>query len=230
MNFYDSYLDGAEELPYQQRIEFYGAVIGYVRYDREPAKPLSGAALGMFTMIKPSLDKQKARSSAGKASANSKTKSKKTQRRIMVESSTDAQQTLQQTAQQNDFETLNYQDININSSYRVTREGEILEEGDSLAGSSSKVDSLVGRAFIPPTVEEVRNFCAANLLDKVNAELFVSTYEAQGWRLGNGIPMTNWQAAVQKWNSQDRNSKAVSRAQGRDADFTEFSDSNWERG
>lgn len=51
------------------------------------------------------------------------------------------------------------------------------------------------KAFVPPTVEEVRAFCAERG-NSVDAEQFVAHYESQGWKKSNGQRVINWQACV----------------------------------
>lgn len=89
----------------------------------------------------------------------------------------------------------------------------------------SESDDVGG--FVPPTLEEVREYVRGNMLDKCDPDLFFATYDAQGWVLGNGIPMTNWQSAVRKWHVQDRN-KAASAP--RDVDWSKYDPEHWERG
>ena len=216
MNLFDSYIEGAQELPYNQRAAFILAVVEYVSYKREPPSSLKGVALGMFKMLRPSLDKQIARSEAGRegGKTSSKTRSKrpsKTQANGQADSEANGQPIF---------------DTNI---YRVTTTREYQGEEESLVPSSES-NSLVTSGFRPPTVDEVRDFCAANMLDKCDPELFCATYEAQGWRVGNGLPMSSWQAMVQKWHMQDRNKEAAERAKRRKANYSEFSEDNWQRG
>lgn len=51
--------------------------------------------------------------------------------------------------------------------------------------------------FVPPTVEEVSQFCSENNID-VNANTFVNFYESKGWFVGKN-KMKNWKAAVRTW-------------------------------
>lgn len=53
------------------------------------------------------------------------------------------------------------------------------------------------KRFIPPTVDEVRDYCRERH-NKVNPERFVAWYEANGWKVGKN-PMKNWKAAVRTW-------------------------------
>lgn len=52
--------------------------------------------------------------------------------------------------------------------------------------------------FVPPTVDEVQEFTAANDLH-IDAQQFVDYYTANGWRVGRNA-MKNWQSAVRNWN------------------------------
>lgn len=55
--------------------------------------------------------------------------------------------------------------------------------------------------FIPPTVEEVRQYCHENNYS-VDAERFVDFYECKGWMVGKN-KMKNWKAAVRTWVRQN---------------------------
>lgn len=51
--------------------------------------------------------------------------------------------------------------------------------------------------FRPPTVEEVREYCAERK-NNVDAERFVDYYESNGWMVGKSR-MKSWKAAVRTW-------------------------------
>ena len=57
--------------------------------------------------------------------------------------------------------------------------------------------------FIPPTIEEVSNYCNEQNYH-IDIEKFFDYYEVQGWKLKNGNPMKNWQAAVRNWWRNDK--------------------------
>jgi hypothetical protein len=59
------------------------------------------------------------------------------------------------------------------------------------------------KIFSPPTVEDVRAYCAENGLDTIDPEGFVDYYAANGWRVGNQ-PMKDWKATVRNWARRDR--------------------------
>ena len=58
------------------------------------------------------------------------------------------------------------------------------------------------RKFVPPTVQEVAGYCQEKGY-AVDAERFVSYYEAIGWKVGRN-PMKSWQAAVRTWASKEK--------------------------
>lgn len=51
--------------------------------------------------------------------------------------------------------------------------------------------------FVPPTVEEVKQYCEENNY-KLDAQRFVDFYESKGWMIGKN-KMKSWQAAVRTW-------------------------------
>lgn len=53
------------------------------------------------------------------------------------------------------------------------------------------------KKFIPPTVEEVREYCRARR-NNISAEMFIASYEAKGWFIGKN-KMKDWRAAVRTW-------------------------------
>ena len=61
------------------------------------------------------------------------------------------------------------------------------------------------KAFTPPTVEEVKAYCAERG-NQVDAERFCDYYQRQSWKLSNGQKMSDWKAAVRTWekNSYDK--------------------------
>jgi hypothetical protein len=68
------------------------------------------------------------------------------------------------------------------------------------------------KQFDPPTKDEVLTFAkemnemagvGGFRCSKVLAETFFGHYDSQGWIVGNGIPMWNWQAKLREWASRE---------------------------
>ena len=52
--------------------------------------------------------------------------------------------------------------------------------------------------FIPPTYQQVREY-AESISFRLDEELFVDSYQRQGWKLANGNPVKDWKACVRTW-------------------------------
>lgn len=61
------------------------------------------------------------------------------------------------------------------------------------------------RAFIPPTVQEVKAYCAERK-NKIDAERFVDHYKSNGWMVGRN-KMKDWKAAVRTWEKGEKEVK-----------------------
>lgn len=82
---------------------------------------------------------------------------------------------------------------------------------DSLELGKDKKDIVTGgqcppttttKKFIKPTVSEVAAYCRERN-NNIDAEQFVSYYQANGWRVGRN-PMKDWRAAVHTWEKNER--------------------------
>jgi hypothetical protein len=64
--------------------------------------------------------------------------------------------------------------------------------------------------FVPPTVDEVRDYVIEKNYEYVNPDDFISFYESKGWMVGKN-KMKNWKASVSGWNSRakERGDKKV---------------------
>ena len=78
-----------------------------------------------------------------------------------------------------------------------SRENSTLKEQESLL----KNNRVIGK-FVPPEVEEVRNYIKEHKYP-VDPEQFVDFYESKGWMIGKN-KMRSWQAAVRTWSRGDR--------------------------
>ena len=214
MNLFDSFIEGAQGSTVRERGEFYVAVIEYLYYGREPDFKMCKWASQAFTLIHPVLDKQIAKQNAGRAGGKARGKSQ-----------AKGQAKTKQTVKQNQTEQYLY--LSTSSMGMDSCSG----EGEYQPSSSSEVDSLVGSAFVPPTVDELRDYCAANGLTNCDPELFIAYYSSQGWRKPNRLPVTDWRPLAQQWSVRNRNEEAANHVRQRTSiDFSEFSPDKWVRG
>lgn len=63
-------------------------------------------------------------------------------------------------------------------------------------------DIKESRAFAPPSLEEVINYCNERA-NQVNAQQFVNFYTAKGWMVGKN-KMKDWHAAIRTWEQRDQ--------------------------
>lgn len=89
-------------------------------------------------------------------------------------------------------------------------------EVESIAASAAATSAKKsGKKFVPPTVEEVREYCTAQGYGTIDPEGFVDYYAANGWKVGNQA-MKDWKATVRNWARRDKErgitsaSKAIS--------------------
>jgi len=77
----------------------------------------------------------------------------------------------------------------------------IITDGKEYIGEQDKKEIKERSSrFVPPTVDEVRAYCASRR-NGIDAEAFVAYYESKGWRIGNA-PMRSWKAAVITWEKR----------------------------
>lgn len=95
------------------------------------------------------------------------------------------------------FEPLDVQNVD-NTIKNTLTKNTVIKNTDIL--EEKKVAKKKSENFVPPTVEEVRDYCQANGLEHVDAEFFIDHYTANGWVVGkSSIKMKSWQATVRNW-------------------------------
>jgi hypothetical protein len=70
------------------------------------------------------------------------------------------------------------------------------------------IESGTAKRFIPPTIDEVKQFCLASGLT-VDANDFIDHYQSNGWRVGKAS-MKDWHAAARRWSRSNNNNKTNS--------------------
>lgn len=73
---------------------------------------------------------------------------------------------------------------------------------NSIGKDNIKSSNGEKKCFIPPSVEEVRTYCAKRN-NTIDAELFISHYESNGWKIGKS-KMKDWKAALRAWERRTK--------------------------
>lgn len=63
----------------------------------------------------------------------------------------------------------------------------------------------IGKKIIPPTWEEVENYCAERG-NGIDAEYFIDFYESKGWMIGKS-KMVDWKSTVRTWEKNRNDNK-----------------------
>ena len=94
--------------------------------------------------------------------------------------------------------------INISSTYENISKtyDEHMENENEDENINNNIEEGKRKAFTPPTVQEVEQYCAECGLKNVDAQHFIDHYESNGWKVGKN-PMKNWRSAVRNWSRHD---------------------------
>ena len=199
MTILDSLVEGALCLGNRRESnELLGMMVRYLVTGEVP-EPRTDAQRMAITLIMPVLENSRARAEAGRkgglsrgsaaSGAASKAESKQT-------SKTESKRA---------------------SKAESKRTSEEEEEGEEELGvwinpSDCENRGGGGAEFVPPTLEEVESYFAANCL-RGSARKFYDYYEANGWTR-QGFPIAKWEPVARSWSDRERGYDAERKARG----------------
>ena len=199
MTILDSLVEGALCLGNRRESnELLGMMVRYLVTGEVP-EPRTDAQRMAITMIMPVLENSRARAEVGRkgglsrgsaaSGAASKAESKRT-------SKTESKRA---------------------SKAESKRTSEEEEEGEEELGvwinpSDCENEGGVGAGFVPPTLEEVEAYFAANCL-RGSASKFFDYYESNGWTR-QGFPIAKWEPVARIWSDRERGYDAERKARG----------------
>lgn len=195
MTILDSLVEGALCLGNRRESnELLGMMVRYLVTGEVP-EPRTDAQRMAITMIMPVLENSRARAEAGRkgglsrGSAASGAESKRA-------SKTESKRT------------------NKTESKRASEEEEEGEEelGVWINPSDCENEGEGGAEFVPPTLEEVESYFAANCL-RGSARKFFDYYEANGWTR-QGFPIVKWEPVARSWSDREKGYDAERKARG----------------
>lgn len=198
MTILDSLVEGALCLGNRRESnELLGMMVRYLVTGEVP-EPRTDAQRMAITMIMPVLENSRARAEAGRkgglskgagsSEAANKTKSKRASKTASKLASKPA-------------------------SKRASEEEE--EEEEELGvwiNPSDSADEGGGGEFVPPALEEVEAYFAANCL-RGSARKFFDWYEGNGWTR-QGLPIAKWEPVARTWSDRERGYDAERKARG----------------
>ena len=203
MTILDSLVEGALCLGNRRESnELLGMMVRYLVTGEAP-EPRTDAQRMAITMIMPVLENSRARAEAGRkgglsrggaaSEAESKTESKRASKTVSKAESKRTSKAVSKRASE--------------------EEGEGEEElGVWINPSDCENEGGVGAEFVPPTLEEVKTYFAANCL-RGSASKFYDYYESNGWTR-QGFPIAKWEPVARIWSDRERGYDAERKARG----------------
>lgn len=199
MTILDSLVEGALCLGNRRESnELLGMMVRYLVTGEVP-EPRTDAQRMAITLIMPVLENSRARAEAGRKgglSRGSSASEAKSKRASKTESKTESKRA---------------------SKADSKRASEEEEEGEEELGvwinpSDCENEGGGGAEFVPPTIEEVESYFAANCL-RGSARKFHDYYEANGWTR-QGFPIAKWEPVARIWSDRERGYDAERKARG----------------
>ena len=203
MTILDSLVEGALCLGNRRESnELLGMMVRYLVTGEVP-EPRTDAQRMAITLIMPVLENSRARAEAGRkgglsrGSAASEAESK-------AESKTESKRASKTESKRA-------------SKAESKRTSEEEEEGEEELGvwinpSDCENRGGGGAEFVPPALEEVESYFAANCL-RGSARKFFDYYEANGWTR-QGFPIAKWEPVARSWSDRERGYDAERKARG----------------
>ena len=182
--FYRSYYEALKHLPKREQSAVLMAVIGYALDETEPS--LSGVALSVFTLIRPTLDsgRIKAENRMNKARSKAKQTGNKPE-----ETNNKPKTKQEQNRKEGEKER------------EVEKEGESEREYEKDSYTppvSPSPGERTQKKFVPPTLEEVAQYCRERN-SSVDPRKFWEYFDTGKWIDSEGKPVKNWKQKLLTW-------------------------------
>lgn len=201
MTILDSLVEGALCLGNRREgNELLGMMVRYLVTGEVP-EPRTDAQRMAITLVMPVLENSRARAEAGRkgglsrGGAASGAESKAASKRASKPASKTASKPVSKRASEEEEEE--------------EEEGEL---GVWINPSDCENRGGGGAEFVPPTLEEVESYFAANCL-RGSARKFCDYYEANGWTR-QGFPIAKWEPVARIWSDRERGYDAERKARG----------------
>lgn len=201
MTILDSLVEGALCLGNRRESnELLGMMVRYLVTGEAP-EPRTDAQRMAITMIMPVLENSRARAEAGRKGGLSRGSA----------ASEAASKTESKSASKAASKTESKRASKAESKRESEEEGEE-ELGVWINPSDCENEGGGGAEFVPPTLEEVESYFAANCL-RGSASKFFDYYESNGWTR-QGFPIAKWEPVARIWSDRERGYDAERKARG----------------
>ena len=199
MTILDSLVEGALCLGNRRESDGLLGMVVRCLVTGEAPEPRTDAERVAITMIMPVLENSRARAEAGRKGGQSKGKPE-SKRASKAESKLSSK-----------TESKSVSKAESKSASEEEEEGEE-ELGVWINPSDCENEGGWCAEFVPPTLEEVESYFAANCL-RGSARKFHDYYEANGWTR-QGFPIAKWEPVARIWSDRERGYDAERKARG----------------
>ena len=93
-----------------------------------------------------------------------------------------------------------------NETLKVKKNNRKESNGKECNGKQS-INIVPLKRFVPPTVDEIKEYCDRRGSWLIDPQAFIDYYEARGWMLNKDRKMVDWKAAVRTWENNERERK-----------------------
>lgn len=203
MTILDSLVEGALCLGNRRESnELLGMMVRYLVTGEVP-EPRTDAQRMAITMIMPVLENSRARAEAGRKGGLSRGSA----------ASEGANKTESKRASKAESKRTSKTESKPESKRASEEEEEEEEElGAWINPTDFDNEGGAGAGFVPPTLEEVESYFAANCL-RGSARKFYDYYESNGWTR-QGFPIAKWEPVARIWSDREKGYDAERKARG----------------
>ena len=201
--FYRSFAEAIKTLPEEEQLKALWAIIDYGLDEITPEE--YGIHTAIFLMAKPQIDANNKRYQNGTKGGRPITEQKPNQNQTETKAEPNHNQTITKPKPNNNQtetkpkpnhnQTITKAEPNLNNNLNDNL-------NDNLNVKVKDKESVCTR-FVPPTHQDVSDYCQEKGYTNVDIERFIDFYESKGWMVGKN-KMKDWKAAVRNWNRSQR--------------------------
>lgn len=186
--FYRSFYEAVKELPPEEFKKSVSAIMEYGLNDLEPET--SGIERTIYLLSKPQIDANNKRYQNGTKGGRPVTEQKPNHNQTITK------------PKPNQNQTETKPEPNHNQTITKAEPKENVKDNDNVNVKVKDKESVCTR-FVPPTHQDVSDYCQEKGYTNVDIERFIDFYASKGWMVGKN-KMKDWKAAVRNWNRSQR--------------------------
>lgn len=195
--FFASFYEAIKELAPEDQLAVYDAICRYGLMGEEPE--CGGIVKAVFKLVKPNMDANMKKREAGRRGGEAKTKqSGSTTEADAKQSGSKEEANTKQTGSKTE---------KVPTEGEGEVEGEVEVEVEVEKRESPSNEGRKRERFVPPTLEEVQDYCEEKHLG-VDPIVFFQYFTEGHWMDSKGQKVRNWKQKILTWNSHGNGTRA----------------------